>query len=150
MAIPITLPTWTPEVLLSYLNSPVMASPNSPKLTLVLDRASYRHGEHLRISYQLAGAEEPVLLDAYLALWQPGGDVTLATVSGEEHIKPTGCFRSEGSIIYIQRGSYFSGVLNFPLTKELLLGHHTLYFFLTEAGSYRLLTKGTAQFFLEP
>jgi hypothetical protein len=51
MAIPVTLPTWTPEVLLSYLDGAVMASPNAPKLTLVLDRASYRHGEQLLILY---------------------------------------------------------------------------------------------------
>ena len=150
MAIPVTLPTWTPEVLLSYLSSPVMASPNTPKLTLVLDHASYRHGEHLRISYQLAGAEKPVLLDAYLALRQPSGDVALATVSGEERIKLTGCFRSEGSMIYIQKGSRFSDVLNFPLIEGLPPGNYTLYFFLTEAGSYRMLAKGVTTFRLEP
>jgi hypothetical protein len=102
------------------------------------------------INYQLAGAEKPVLLDAYLALLQPSGDVALATVSGEERIKPTGCFRSDGSIIYIQKGSQFSGVLHFPLMEGLPLGNYVLYFFLTEAGSYRMLTKATGQFVLEP
>jgi hypothetical protein len=140
-AIPITVPTWTTEVLLRYLNSPVVASTDTPKLRLALDRASYRHGEHLRMIYQLAGDERPVLIDAYLALRQPKGDVTLATVSGQGLIRPTGRFRSEGSI-HINKGLRFSGVLNLPLTEALPLGNYTLYLFFTEAGSYQMLTQG--------
>ena len=150
VAIPIILPAWTPEVFLGYLNSPVIASPDTPELTLVLDRGSYHHGEHLRIIYEVTLAEKPVLIAVYLALRQPNGDIALATVSREGLIKLTSRFRSEDSMINIYKGSRFSGVLNLPMTEDLPLGNYTLYFFFTEAGSYQMLTKATAQFVLEP
>jgi hypothetical protein len=149
VAIPITVPTWTTEVLLRYLDSPIVASTDTPMLSFVLDRANYRPGEHLRITYRLTGAEKPVLIDAYLALRQPNGDVALATVSGQGLIGPTGRFRSEDSI-HINKGLRFSGVLNLPLTEALPLGNYTLYLFFTEAGNYQMLTKATAHFLLEP
>jgi hypothetical protein len=148
-AVPFTVPTWTAEVLLRYLNSPVVASTDTPKLGATLDRTSYRHGEHLRMLYQLMGAKKPVLINAYLALRQPNGDVALATVSGQGLIRHTGRFRSEDSI-HINMGLRFSGVLNLPLGEDLPVGSFTLYFFLTEAGGYQVLTKATAQFLLEP
>jgi hypothetical protein len=145
----VTVPTWTTEVLAQYLNSPVVASADTPKLTFALDRASYHPGEHLRIIYQLAGAEKPLQLDMYLALRQPNGDVRLGVVSGRGLIRPTDRFRSEDSIHLNQRFRT-AGVLDFPLTEELPLGNYTLYLFITKAGSYQMLTKATAQFFLEP
>jgi hypothetical protein len=150
VAIPVTVPTWTTEVLLQYLDSPVVASTDTPELTLILDRASYHPGDHLHITYEVTGAERPVLINAYLALRQPNGDVALATVSEEGLIKPTSRFQSDGSMIHLHKGSRFSGVFNFPLMEERPLGHYTLSFFLTEAGSYRMLAKAGAQFFLEP
>ena len=136
VALPVTVPTWTPEVLLGYLKSPVVASTDAPMLTLMLDRARYHPGEHLRMLYQLAGAEKPVLVNAYLAVQQPNGDLTLATVSDQGLIKPTSRFRSEDSI-HINKRFRFSGVLHLPLTEELPLGNYTLYLFFTEGGAIK-------------
>jgi hypothetical protein len=111
--------------------------------------ASYRRGEHLRIIYQLAVAEKPVLVDAYLALRQPEGDVALATVSGEGVIKPISHFRAESSI-YLHKSLRICGWLTLPLPEELPGGSYTVYFFITKAGNYQMLTKATAQFFLGP
>jgi hypothetical protein len=155
LAIPVTVPswtaepTWTTEVLLQYLDSPVVASTDAPKLRVVLDRMNYRPGEHLRIIYQLAVAQEPVLIDAYLALRRSEGDVALATVSGEGVIKPTSHFRPQSSI-YFHKRFRISGWLTLPLQEELPGGRYTVYFFFTKAGSYQMLTKATAEFFLEP
>jgi hypothetical protein len=148
-AIRVTVPTWTTEELSQYLDRPVVVSTDTPKLTFALDRTSYHPGEHLRIIYQLAGAEKPVLIDTYLALRQPNGDIGLAAVSGRGLIRLTDRFRSEDSLHLNQRFRV-AGVLAFPLTEELPLGNYTLYLFITEAGSYQVLTKATAQFFLEP
>jgi hypothetical protein len=148
VAIPVTVRTWTPAVLLGYLQSPVVASTNTPELILTLDRASYHPGESLRMIYQLAGAQRPVLINAYLAVQQPNGDVT-GTVSAQGLIKPAGRFRSEDSI-HINQRFHFSSVLHLPLTEEPQLGNYTLYLFFTVAGSYQILTKATAQFLLDP
>jgi hypothetical protein len=145
----VTVPTWTAEVLSQYLGGPVVASTNTPKLTFALDRASYHPGESLSIIYQLAGAEKPVQIDMYLALRQPDGEVSLAAVSGRGLITPTDRFRSEDPIDLDQR-SRLAGVLSLPLTEKLPIGNYTLYLFITEAGSYQMLTKATAEFFLEP
>ena len=150
VTIPVTVPTWTPEVLLGYLHSPVPALTDAPKLTLALDRASYHPGDPLRMAYQLVGAEKPVLINAYLALRQPNGDVTLAVISGPGLIKPIGRFRSSEAPVHINQRFRFSDVLYLPLMGELPFGNYTVYLFFTAAGSYQVLTKATAQFLLEP
>jgi hypothetical protein len=149
LAIPVTLLPWTTEVLLQSLDIAAVASTDSPKLTFALDRTSYHPGEHIRITYHLEGAKRPLLINAYLALWHPNGDVGLATVSGQGIIRPTDHFRSEDSI-HINKGLRFSSVLDLPLRDDMPRGSFTLYFFFTEAGSYQIITKATAQFRLEP
>jgi hypothetical protein len=126
LAIPVTLPTWTPEILLQSPDIPAAAT-DSPQLTFALDRASYHPGEHVRITYHLEGAEKPMLINAYLALRHPKGDVSLATVSGQGIIRPTDHFRSENSI-HINKGFRLSGVLDLPLRADLPPGSFTLYF----------------------
>jgi hypothetical protein len=37
LAIPVTVPSWTTEVLFPHLDSPVVASPDAPKLMFVLE-----------------------------------------------------------------------------------------------------------------
>jgi hypothetical protein len=149
VAIPVTLPTWTTESLLQSLATSAVASTDGPKLTITLDRASYHPGEHVRITYHLEGAKRPVLINAYLALRHPNGDVGLATVSGQGIIRPIDHLRSEDSI-HINKGFRLSGMLDLSLREDLPLGRFMLYFFFTEAGSYQIITKAAAPFRLEP
>jgi hypothetical protein len=149
LAIPVTIPTRTPEILLQSLDTPAVASTDIPKLTFALDRPTYHPGEHVRITYRLAGAKKPVPINAYLALRHPNGDVSLATVSGQRIIRRTDHFRSEDSI-HINKEFLLSGALDLPLREDLPLGRFTLYFGFTEAGSYQIITRATAQFLLDP
>jgi hypothetical protein len=146
--IPVMVPTWTPETLHQYLNTPLGASAVAPALSVTVDRAHYRAGDDLRVSIELAVMERPVFIDAYLALFRPDGHVDF--LAKDQLVSITGGLMPTASRAYIHKRSRISSAIGLRLGHELPPGDYTIYVFITEASSYRRLAKASARFRVEP